>query len=357
MYPAFHGFSGHEVSFVDCLEEFAKKIKSKIFFIIPVESNVKLKGKKIVRILYTISRGYISTLKNIIRNIFILKNLLKKNNLKFKKKNLYFVDGYSFDFLFSFLIAKIFFKKEGLLLIYVRYDYEKLKFFLFKLFLLCAKNFFLKIKLLTDSTSLSKKIHKKFQMKVETLPIPHTFKRYKKKKKIKKKNYTFLCPGQIRDEKYGENFNRFLKLNNKSLYSILINEKFKINKIKTKIKFSFIKENLTVKKYQTLFKKADIVLLPYDSKLYQFRTSGIFIEAIAQRKILLVSNNTWMSDELKKNNLNQLIVDNWSNFIFQNFLKKYFLQSINKNIDLMSEYYLKIHSKKNYINQLFKIIK
>ena len=193
-------------------------------------------------------------------------------------------------------------------------------------------------------------------MEVETLPIPHTFKRYKKKK-IKKKHYTFLCPGQIRDEKYSPNFNQFLKLNNNNLYSILINEKFKIHKIKTKIKFNFIKQNLTVKKYQTLFEKADIVLLPYDSKLYQFRTSGIFIEAIAQKKMLLVSNNTWMSDELRKNNLNELIVNNWSSFILKIFLKKYFLQSINKNIDLMSEYYLKIHSKKNYINQLFKIIK
>ena len=66
--------------------------------------------------------------------------------------------------------------------------------------------------------------------------------------------------------------------------------------------------------------KSNFIILPYESKDYKYRSSGIFVESISLRKIVLVSVNTWMSKELKKHNLSELIVHDWNNFEIFKFL-------------------------------------
>lgn len=44
---------------------------------------------------------------------------------------------------------------------------------------------------------------------------------------------------------------------------------------------------------------SDILLLPYDPRYYQDRTSGVFCEGIAFGKVSVVPDGTWMSDQLE----------------------------------------------------------
>jgi len=54
---------------------------------------------------------------------------------------------------------------------------------------------------------------------------------------------------------------------------------------------------------------ADVILLPYQRESYRERTSGIFVEAIVAGKIPLVTDGTWMSFQLRRHGLSELIFD------------------------------------------------
>ena len=55
----------------------------------------------------------------------------------------------------------------------------------------------------------------------------------------------------------------------------------------------------------------DVILLPYDNKLYKNMTSGIFVESIKMKKTVFVTSETIMSDDLKKAKLHDLIITDW----------------------------------------------
>ena len=51
--------------------------------------------------------------------------------------------------------------------------------------------------------------------------------------------------------------------------------------------------------YHDLLSQADIVLLPYWRRIYSSRTSGVFMEALSAGKPVIVTDDTWMSDQLR----------------------------------------------------------
>ena len=53
------------------------------------------------------------------------------------------------------------------------------------------------------------------------------------------------------------------------------------------------------KEYSALLASSDVVLVPYHSELYRERTSGIFLEAVTSGKVVVCTEDTWMSDLLK----------------------------------------------------------
>ncbi len=61
--------------------------------------------------------------------------------------------------------------------------------------------------------------------------------------------------------------------------------------------------------YAAWMAAADVILLPYDPVAYSERTSGIFTEAVAAGRMPLVSEGTWMADELLRHGLPEFIVD------------------------------------------------
>jgi glycosyltransferase involved in cell wall biosynthesis len=62
---------------------------------------------------------------------------------------------------------------------------------------------------------------------------------------------------------------------------------------------TLLKEVLNRKDYADLLLQSDVVLLPYSKDVYHSRTSGPFTEALAAAKTVIVTDGTWMSDQLK----------------------------------------------------------
>lgn len=60
----------------------------------------------------------------------------------------------------------------------------------------------------------------------------------------------------------------------------------------------FIMDALSSDQYYELLHNSDVVLIPYWRSVYQSRTSGIFTEALAAGKPVIVTEDTWMSDQL-----------------------------------------------------------
>jgi len=56
--------------------------------------------------------------------------------------------------------------------------------------------------------------------------------------------------------------------------------------------------SLTTPQYKALVDSVDIVLAPYRAEVYASRTSGVFLEAVAAGKAVIVTRGTWMSDQL-----------------------------------------------------------
>jgi hypothetical protein len=50
--------------------------------------------------------------------------------------------------------------------------------------------------------------------------------------------------------------------------------------------------------YYELISRADLILMPYDAAQLPLRSSGIFSEAVAASKVVVVPQGTWMSDQL-----------------------------------------------------------
>jgi glycosyltransferase involved in cell wall biosynthesis len=66
-----------------------------------------------------------------------------------------------------------------------------------------------------------------------------------------------------------------------------------------RLKVKLIENELSTDDYDALLKRASIVLLPYSLVYYHAQTSGIFCEALAQGKPVVVPRGTWMARQLK----------------------------------------------------------
>jgi len=352
--PSFKSNLGHEISFVDTLNLLAKKNNLNIYFIVSTISKItNLDNLK--KIIFTESYSISSELYNFYLNIRSLINFFKISNIK--KKDSFYIDGYSFYFLFSFLISCLISKKNFNIFIYCRYNYNSKKKFLFKIFIYLFKFQKVSLHILTDNHPLYLILKEDFKVKTLLMPIPHTFhlKRFEINKFNNNKNINLLCPGQYREEKFGTNFNNFLYKNNSKFINIVINKDFK-KKSDLNINFKKFGSNLNMHEYKKLIVAADLILLPYEKTLYEFRTSGIFFEAITLQKRVMVTSGTWMADEFIKYDLKDLVVKDWTNFdIFKN-MGNIFSSNVSKNLSRMRMQYFKKHNKNNFIKILNKYI-
>lgn len=63
-------------------------------------------------------------------------------------------------------------------------------------------------------------------------------------------------------------------------------------------KVTLIKNPLTPSAYYQLLNSADLLVIPYDSVSYRYRTSGVLTESLAAGKPVVVPENTWLANQI-----------------------------------------------------------
>jgi len=92
----------------------------------------------------------------------------------------------------------------------------------------------------------------------------------------------------------------------------------------------------------------DVALLPYDPRAYATRTSGPFADAIVAGKPPVVTDHTWMAHELRKYQLDELILDWNSSSVFRRLLQLPTDAGIRARLAQMRADYLRFHSVSGY---------
>jgi len=265
----------------------------------------------------------------------------------FRKKEtfprVFFLESFNTSDLCAFyLAARFYLKKQDSLLLLFRYDLKKIQTAL-------AKR--LRATYLSDSAPIVEQFAQR-GLKAHLLPIPHT-----ETVDIKPTpNKEILCwwPGQPRPAKGKKEICALLKREKRNDFKILFSQELEIKS--ALIPYQHLPTPLLRKEYVHWLYKIDIVLLPYDPITYRSSTSGIFVETIIAGKVPLVKEGSWLSHELKKFDLHDLILD-WSRPDFFSHAK-YLLNSadIQKKLKKMQEAYLAYHSPKSFCHRLLKIL-
>jgi len=313
--PSFLDYSGHEIEFINLLSLIAKKNNFKVRFILPKTNNLKILASNNKILFADHNANSLMKFFFTIRNYFILKKQFEE----LKKNDLVYIDGYSFYFLISLIFYILINTNLTKIIIWIRYPYNNIvKKYIFKFFIYWfTSNPGNTLTSITDNPKLAKLLYQRFLIKTTHLSSLHKIEKiYIKNKKSNNSKINILCPGSYRNEKYGSNLINFLEnnINNINLFILNINKRFhNFYKNSSKLNIKFIKNNLDKSQYLKEISDCDIVLLPYNSFDYSYRTSGIFFEVISMCKIVFVSSNTLMSEDLKKYHLKELIVNDWSN--------------------------------------------
>ncbi len=254
-----------------------------------------------------------------------LKKISKNNQLKNK---LLFFGTIQHIHLFGLILWLIFTKKKNcpktiiltLRLSIYRYDLNRWSLsyvwyvFAFKLINLVKLK--CNIYFITDSNKLVDEYKKLTNLNISLLPIPHTFKHTdfvnfeftKNTYSIvftslgsarKNKGFDILIDAIILLSKKSnfENY-QFILQSNCSSNDTFIKSKIDLIKVYSFNNVTLIDRELKENEYYSLLNISDVVLIPYDMGIYYANTSGIFTEAVSFGKPVIVTKNTWMSDNL-----------------------------------------------------------
>jgi hypothetical protein len=280
------------------------------------------------------------------RNGFIIFNKLRKD----KNSILIFQSFFASEIIITLLVVAFhrislnrnFFK----IVLIMRFEFSQIQLKIFPLFLkMLPKNY--NLVFFTDTNEL-KIIHERNVKKdVTILPIPHTF-----QCNCIDNESPFLYigfPGFPRKEKGFELIEKIIE--NCYFENIIFNlQDWHIYKSsfagKKNIDLNFYTQ--TRQNYMDYICACDIVILPYANSNYLNRSSGIFAESITTNKIVLVSNGTWMSNQLKLMKLENFVINDFSDL---NEVRNKILYIKNNFSDVKKEFALKTISFSRFHNQ------
>lgn len=98
--------------------------------------------------------------------------------------------------------------------------------------------------------------------------------------------------------------------------------------------------------------EADIILLPYDPLVYRCGTSGILIEAVVAGKIPVVKDGSWLSHELRRFSLDELIIDWDKAGVLERILELVKNSIVREKLERMRENYQNTHSLQAYQQEM-----
>ena len=350
---------GHYYEYLKSVIKASNINKWEIHNYIPKNSNIK-ETKNFYKLLnhHSYSNLFNSKFLQPFKNFKIYKKILRTFKHS-KNTHIILVDNFSPAQLLVLLLSTIFSSNNYQLWAIHRYDplesifKGKVHKIIFKLFKKTIET-----KLFVDTDLLLKQCIQHFKIIPILLPIPHTDNLDKMKKKIThNKSITCWWPGILRPGKGKEKIFFLLeKIKENQNFKIILS---KIIKPELKIIYNnliFTDYTIDRTKFSELMLNVDLILLPYDSKEYSIKSSGIFVESIFSGNIVLTTENTWMAYELKKYDLNELVIDWNSNNIENNIKALINDKNIVYKLKKMNQNYKKFHNIKNFANILKKQI-
>ena len=177
-----------------------------------------------------------------------------------------------------------------------------------------------RVRIVTDSERLAGEYSRLTSLPVEAFPIPHT--EHVSQSMVpdveppRSGNVRFVALGDAREEKgFPLLVNAIRNLrDNKAMQGIQFTLQCHIGdnyhhgamlryrRILEEMKIAnvqLITNSLDTDAYYQLLNSTDVAILPYSRKIYYARTSGPMVEAFAAAKPVIVTNDTWMSDQLQ----------------------------------------------------------
>ncbi len=211
--------------------------------------------------------------------------------------------------------------------------------------------------LLTDSELLKVSLSQFFNLPVTVMPVPHTLINPPEPHPIRPSEVICWWAGPPREAKGWQIIRNLLTVVTPAANSIQL-VAAKSSNLTTKtggMKLELVDDALSPAEYAKWLFKTDIILLPYDAYFYREETSGIFIEAIVAGKFPLVSDNTWMSFELRKYELQELIVD-WHKPELLSFIAGIQKRDdLRGKIDSMRDNYSQYHNETAYAKYMMEL--
>jgi hypothetical protein len=204
--------------------------------------------------------------------------------------------------------------------------------------------------LLTDSDVLAKSLSAFFKQPVKVVPVPHIdiFSR----ESFSKSSPEIMCwwPGSPATSKGWDIIRRIAKLRAEEAckFCLVAAESSNIQPTPGGVKVQLVKNFLPRSVYLEWMYKSDMILLPYNSESHSERTSGIFVECIAAGKIPIVTEGTWMAKELRKFDLDELIVNWLRPDILCQLLKIANDKAVKDKVAEMRKAYLAFHNENNF---------
>lgn len=294
-----------------------------------------------------------------------LRRVLSKEISRSSNKKIILLDSYNPFQLFSLLLALIFVSRKQIVLWLIyrggpnwggpkhrmmarsfAYCFRFLNPF-FEL-LLGKKN----LVLLTDSDMLRQSLPLFYKRQVHLIPIPHTAAHVDKELIVDKSRDEIVCwwPGAPRADKGLDIIQRLASMVTDAAPQIelWVAQSVPVDAITGGVKIQKILDKLPRSEYDANFYACDLILLPYDTGIYNESTSGIFTECIVAGAIPLVTKGTWMAYELSQFDLNELVIDWDRTEIFENFIRISRDPFVNEKIEKMKIKYEEYHCVKSF---------
>jgi hypothetical protein len=278
---------------------------------------------------------------------------------KEKGHNVIFLEQFFLGQMLAFGFSALFINPKCQIWLLHRYSVKQMGFkskvyhFIHKLIeLRCGKK---NLKLLCDSTLLSEDLKAYFKKDVFIMPIPHT-ECLKPSSNYQKDEKHFLWwPGGFTTQAKGLSVIKKIASLNSDRFKLIVADSAKEHITSTQMEVCFIKSHLSREAYVSWMHASDLILLPYDPLVYHFSTSGIFVETIVMGKIPLVKEGTWMAFELKKFELQELIID-WDRTdicnLFDSILKDV---EVRNKLVIMQNSYKQFHSEASFADMMNRI--
>ena len=336
-----HGALVPSSCLIDALPPTWKKVLADDFF---TEKGCKIIEKKPIEKALTL----IKSIKPLCSNLYLIK--------KEKGQKVLFMEQFFLGQILAFGFCIFFVNPRSQVWLLHRYSIRQMGFkskiyhIVHKLIeIRCGKK---NLKLLCDSSLLAEDLRAYFKKEVVVIPIPHTQDQLLLNTIEKKEKYLMWWPGGFTTEAKGLNIiKKIAKLKNQN-FKLMVADSAKEHITDLGIEVEFIKSHLSRQDYIQRMQIADLILLPYDPKVYHFSTSGIFVEAVVLGKIPLVKEGTWMAFELKKFELQQLIID-WENLTIFNYFESLLKnQDILDKLAVMQRNYRQFHSEASFADKM-----